>query len=269
MTNKYRTLIFVAIGLAGTSALVAFGLCGVKVSPEEPIRAVNNSRPGAPSVSIVSEASGTDHTGERGESGLPAAKKLPEKFLIDVPFTSQAPYANWDPFHEEACEEASLIMLVYFLRQQKLDQETAEREILGLIRHEIKKYGDYEDSTAEEIVTLARDYYGLTNLKVVYDFSLQDLKAEIAKGNPVILPAAGRALDNPNFKQPGPLYHVLVLIGYDRDKLITNDPGTRKGRHYAYPADTLYSAIHDFPGDKDRILEGRKAMIVVADGSGR
>lgn len=221
----------------------------------------------APKVDIV--ASDTAKDDQADDSQTLAGNKLPEKFLIDVPFTSQAPYANWDEFHEEACEEASLVMLVYYLRRARIDQEAAEREILGLIRHEIKNYDDHQDSNAEEIVKLARDYYGIDNLKVVYDFGPQDLKREVAKGNPVILPVAGRELGNPNFKQPGPLYHVLVLIGYDRERMITNDPGTRNGRHYEYSLSTLFAAIHDFPGDKEKILDGRKAMIVVADGSGR
>lgn len=188
---------------------------------------------------------------------------LPDKILIDVPFTSQAPFANWDEFHEEACEEASLIMLKYYLDGKKLTPSIAEEAIQEMIAFQIKNYGDYKDSDAGEIVKLAEDFYGVRNLKVIYDFQKEDLKKELAKGNPVIIPAAGRLLGNPYFTQPGPLYHNLVLTGYDGNTIITNDPGTRKGLGYTYNINVLYNAIHDFPGKPENITQGRKAMIVL------
>jgi hypothetical protein len=190
-------------------------------------------------------------------------KKLPEKILIDVPFTSQAPFGKWDAYHEEACEEASLLMVAYFLQNKKLTPAVAEKEIQALIAYEIKTTKKYEDSTAQETAKLGADYYGLNNLRVVYDFTADDLKKYLAQKKPIIIPAAGRLLGNPNFTAPGPLYHNLVLIGYDGDTIITNDPGTRKGQNYRYGLKTLYGAIHDFPGDKNKITTGKKAMIVI------
>ncbi len=190
-------------------------------------------------------------------------KKLPTEILIDVPFTSQAPFGKWDAYHEEACEEASLVMLEYFLQNKKLTPALAEKEIQALIAYEIKTTKNYEDSTAEEVAKLGESYYGIKNLRVVYDFTLEDLKKYLAQKKPIIIPAAGRLLGNPNFKAPGPLYHNLVLVGYADGIIITNDPGTRKGKSYKYDIKTLYNAIHDFTGDKSKIEKGRKAMIVL------
>jgi hypothetical protein len=190
-------------------------------------------------------------------------EKLPANVLIDVPFTSQAPFGKWDVYHEEACEEASLGMIAYFLKNKKLTPTLAEKEIQALIAFEIKTTKKYEDSTADEVAKLGADYYGIKNLRVVYDFTSEDLKKYLAQKKPIIIPAAGRLLGNPNFKAPGPLYHNLVLIGYEGNMIITNDPGTRKGQNYRYDIKTLYDAIHDFPGDKNKIKTGRKAMIVL------
>jgi len=154
-------------------------------------------------------------------------------------------------------------MVKYFLDKQPLTPEIAEKEIQALIKFQIKNYGDYKDSSAKDLVRLAFDYHGIKNLKVVYDFSRDDLKKYLAQGKPIIIPAAGRMLGNPNFKAPGPLYHNLVLIGYNGNTIITNDPGTRKGKGYEYESDVLYQAIHDFPGKVENILQGRKAMIVI------
>jgi hypothetical protein len=190
-------------------------------------------------------------------------KNIPDKILISVPFATQAPFANWDALHEEACEEASLIMLKYYLDKKPLTPDIAESEIQRMVEFEIKNYGDFKDTTVSETVKLAEDFYGINNLKVVYDFPKEDLKKYLAQENPVIVPAAGRELGNPNFTAPGPLYHNLVLAGYNGNTIITNDPGTRKGQGYTYNIDVLYDAIHDFPGKPEDIIQGRKAMIVL------
>lgn len=197
---------------------------------------------------------------------------LPSKISLEVPFTPQAPFANWDAYHEEACEEASLIMLKYFLDGKKLTPDKAEQEIQNMIAYEIKNYGDYEDTSAQQNADLFYAFYGKLsdgkNLKVIYDFSKEDLKKYLSEGNPIIVPAAGRELGNPYFTQPGPVYHNLLLTGYDGNMIITNDPGTKRGKNYRYNINTLYSAIHDFPGNLDDIDQGRKAMIVVSPDGG-
>ena len=99
---------------------------------------------------------------------------------------------------------------------------------------------------------------------MIYDFEKEAIREYLAKGKPIIVPAAGRKLFNPYFTAPGPLYHNLVLIGFNEtDEIIVNDPGTKRGQKYRYKLDTLYDAIHDFTGDKEEIEEGKKAMIVI------
>ncbi len=202
---------------------------------------------------------------EQEENFLPKGneQEIPEEIFIKVPFTSQAPFAVWDEYHEEACEEASLIMAYYYLQDKELNADMAEKEIQNLIAFQIKEYGDHKDSSVKEIVKMAEDFYGMENLEIIYDFEKDRIKKELAKENPIIIPAAGRLLKNPYFTPPGPLYHNLVLIGYNGDEIIANDPGTKRGESYRYDLDILYNAIHDFTGDKNLIEQGRKTMIVV------
>ncbi|MDR3559047.1 MAG: C39 family peptidase [Candidatus Pacebacteria bacterium] len=220
-----------------------------------------------------------------------AVNNFPAEIKINVPFTSQAPLGVWDQYHEEACEETTLVMLEYYLKHKPLTPKIAEDQIQKMIAFEIKNYGDYKDTNAEQTVNLFNAFYGPLparnasparvtrvgvsggrsdaggpsgkKLAVIYNFSKQEIKNWLAKGNPVIVPAAGRELANPYFTPPGPLYHNLVLIGYDGDKIITNDPGTKHGAGYTYDIGALYNAIHDFPGKPEDIDQGRKAMIVV------
>jgi len=189
---------------------------------------------------------------------------LPKKFLIkNVPFSVQSPDSKWDEYGEESCEEASEIIVNHFWKQTPLDRATMLRERNALIDFEIRTYGDFRDEDAEQIVQRLKDYFGYQNVRVVYDFSLEDLKTEIVKGRPIIIPAAGRLLNNPFFKQPGPLYHNLVVIGFDGKDVITNDPGIGRGEGYRYNENILYNAIHDFPGSLENMEQGRKAMIIV------
>lgn len=212
----------------------------------------------------VSDA-GQSEKSEKLKTEESGDRQIPFKILIDVPFTSQAPYEIWDEYHEEACEEASLAMAIFYLQGKDFTKKSAEEEIQKLIKFQKENYGDYKDSNAEEIAELAADFYGVKNLRVVYDFDKNEIKEELAKGNPIIVPAAGRLLGNPYYTAPGPLYHNLVLIGYEGDRIITNDPGTKRGEGYKYDIGTLYEAIHDFPGSKESIEKGRKAIIIITE----
>lgn len=208
----------------------------------------------------------TDNASNNNTTQIGTAS-LPAKVLINVPFTTQAPLGVWDAYHEEACEEATLIMLKFYLDKKPLTPLVAEDQIQKMIAFEIKNYGDYKDTSAQQNVGLFNAFYGPPangkKLTVIYDFSKDDLKKYLAQGEPILVPAAGRMLGNPNFTPPGPLYHNLVLTGYDGNTIITNDPGTKNGQGYRYNIDVLYNAIHDFPGDVNNILQGRKAMIVL------
>lgn len=188
-------------------------------------------------------------------------KTAPEILNLNIPFGSQAPFANWDLPYQEACEEAAIIMSHYYLTGKTLNPEIMNEEILKLVEWEEKTFGFYEDTTAEEMARILREYFEHKNVEVRYSFTMEDIKREVALGHPVILPAAGRLLNNPNFKQPGPLYHALVVKGYTKTKIITNDPGTRKGHDFLYDPEALMNAIHDW--NPENILDGKKAMIIV------
>jgi len=188
--------------------------------------------------------------------------EIPVKKILEVPFTSQAPYEDWSQPYQDACEEASAIILAYYLSDQNLNKDIANEEILNLVDWQNSNFGDFKDTTAAKTAEMIEKYYGYKT-KVAYDISINDIKLEIAKGNPVIIPAAGQLLGNRYFTPPGPVYHMLVVIGYDDDEIITNDPGTKRGAGYRYDYDVFYNAIHDWTGSYETINEGRKAMIVV------
>jgi uncharacterized protein YvpB len=77
----------------------------------------------------------------------------------------------------------------------------------------------------------------------------------------LIAHVAGRELRNKYFQQPGPLYHVLVLTGYDQRYFYAHDPGTRRGADYRYTHATIMNALHDF-NDGD-VYNGEPVVLVV------
>lgn len=189
---------------------------------------------------------------------------IPSSYKIKgVPFTTQAPLVNWDQLHDEACEEASLIIAKYYLNNTDLTTQVAENEIQNMVSWEEKNWGGHFDLTAEQTVDLAQKYFGMKNLTVKNINSLDDIKSEISQNHLVIVPAAGRLLGNPNFRSPGPVYHMLVVTGYNEEQIITNDPGTRNGENYVYSNAVFLNAIHDWTGNSENIETGAKVMIVV------
>jgi len=204
----------------------------------------------------VSVAPEENITQSEKESVLPVSNSV----LLNVPFLSQAPFAKWDALHEDACEEASSIMVKYFLDGTKtISKEQGEKEIQDLAAFEKKnKYG--LSITLNELNEIASKYYNLKAGRVEKDITVEDIKKELSSGKPVIVGAAGKVLPNPNFKNGGPNYHMLVIIGYDEKGFITNDPGTRLGKGFRYSFDDLLKSIHDW--NEKNILSGGRNYLV-------
>lgn len=194
-----------------------------------------------------------------------ALTTLPDEINLAVPFTPQAPYAVWDAFHNDACEEASVLMVARFWQNKPIGSPAlVEKELQEIKAYEDKIFGYDQDTTASETAKILTDYYHLKEVRVLYNVTLDDVRHEVLAGRPVIIPAAGRELNNPFFKQPGPTYHMLVIKGVTADgKFITNDPGTKRGADFVYGQTALYNAINDWDNITHNI-SGRKAMITVS-----
>lgn len=196
------------------------------------------------------------NTSEESESD-----NIPVEFMLSVPFTSQAPFGDWGMPYQEACEEAAALVVHYFYQGDSFTPAIADQEIKGLVSFENDYFGDYEDTTAEQTAEFIKEYWGYDRVEVIEDPTIDDIRAQIAAGRPVIVPCAGRQLGNPNFTLPGPLYHMIVVTGYDEEEFVTNDVGTRLGEGYRYQFDTIMKAMHDWNGGS--VNSGAKRIIVV------
>lgn len=183
---------------------------------------------------------------------------IPDKYLLKVAFQPQAPYGDWSQPYQDACEEAAIITVEHYYNQKPLSKDIMKNEIDAAVAWQMENWGGHHDLPADQILKLAQDYFHLDG-KVVKNYLLDDIKKYISSGLPVLAPAAGRRLGNPNFRGAGPEYHNIVIIGYDDSQgvFITNDLGTRKGKSYIYKYQTVLSAIS---GPKESM---EKAVIVL------
>jgi hypothetical protein len=175
---------------------------------------------------------------------------------------------------QEACEEASTMLVDAFWRDRTLTVDDAERDILALVAWQQQTFGYYKHTTAAQTARILREYYGYKRVDVVVGADIDDIETNIRAGRPVIVPLAGRQLGNPYYTQPGPVYHMLVVKGIaDNGDIITNDVGTQYGRNLTYDPDVFLAAMHDAPtgGDEwppdvdpvEYINSGQRAIIVV------
>jgi len=186
--------------------------------------------------------------------------RLSKSFTLDIPFICQAPLANWKTPFDQACEEAAILTVYYYFENKPVDPKIAAEEIRKIVDFETKNYNFGKSISAEQTAKIIEDYFGY-RAEVKYDISLEDIKKELIKGNPVILPVAGRMLGNPYFTPPGPVYHMLVIRGYNESGFIVSDPGTRRGANFIYSYRVLEKAIHDW--NNGDVKNGRPAMISI------
>lgn len=186
----------------------------------------------------------------------------PTSANLAVPFTSQAPFAVWDTVHEDTCEEASILMVAKYFDgvSTNLDPQATDDTLLAMVDAETKA-GLSTSLTAAELGSFTESYFVTLDAKVIEDPTIDEIKNYVRKGIPVIVPAAGRELGNPFYAGEGPLYHYVVIRGFDDDNFITNDPGTRRGENYTYAQSVIMSAMGDWNnGDP---VNGAKRILIL------
>ena len=133
--------------------------------------------------------------------------------LLDVPFTAQAPTANWDdPRQQDGCEEASLLMAWAWVNKwPSINPQDAEKTIIEMSEFEKSEYGNYLDLNAADTAQLMKDFFKYDKTEVQYDITIDDIKKELIEGNLVIVPANGKRLENASNVVDHPTERLDVL----------------------------------------------------------
>ena len=192
---------------------------------------------------------------------------LPNKHLIKTTFIPQAPEKNWDQPWQDACEEAALLTVHYYYQQLSPDDQTIKSDILKMIDFENQQSFKY-DMNLEQMELVSQKHLGYTT-KIINNPTINDIKEYLVKDIPIIVPASGKILyqENKHFKEQGPYYHNLTILGYDDDqkKFIVHDVGTQFGAYFKYSYSILMESIHDFPISKNKqdINTGDKKVLIL------
>ena len=181
---------------------------------------------------------------------------------IAVPFASQAPFGDWnDPRQQEGCEEMSAIMVHHYLQGTALSSTQALTELFEFHTWQKKNGYPLDIGIADLAVNIEQRYGYRTRIESTVQ--RESIVHYLNLGYPIIVPVAGKKLQNPYFTDGGPWYHMLVITGYDDTHFYTNDPGTKRGESYRYKHDILLDAIHDWTGKKEHIAQGKRRMLIV------
>lgn len=203
------------------------------------------------------------------EINLPDYKKIE-----NVPFVSQAPTGIWDAYHNETCEEAAALTAIYYRDGTNVDSARIEEDLIKLTDWQDENWGGNFELSVYKLQELIKAYYN-REAQIINNPTVDDIKKELVNNNPVIIPASGRTLNNPNYTGLGPVYHMLVLIGYDNNEgvFISDDIGITKGENYTFPFDVIINSIHDMPSwqenkdtinaNPDMIFSGAKNVLII------
>lgn len=195
---------------------------------------------------------------------------LPAYIEQQVPFTPQAPLAQWgDPRYADACEESSVWMAALWAdgdTREAIDGVLATQELARLSDVSVDLFDTFVDTSAQDTLWMLRSEVPGISAEIIESPDILDMKLALASGAIILAPTDGRALANPNFTPPGPERHMVVVTGYDDStgQFITNDPGTRNGNGFRYGYEHFMIAIRDYvTGNRLPITTLEKRVIVV------
>lgn len=171
------------------------------------------------------------------------------KVKLFVPFSIQIPNGSWVQPFKDACEETVLLMVdAYYQKQEFSDKNVIQQRIEKMVALEDQIFGFNKDTSTELMTRLINEYLSY-EARIVLNPDFESIIKELDAHRPVIVPVNGRLLANANYQSPAPEYHVIVLVGYDRDRMefYANDPGTKFGEQIAFSVQSLLLSNLDYP----------------------
>jgi hypothetical protein len=183
---------------------------------------------------------------------------VPVGGILKVPYTVQAPYANWK-FHQESCEEAALLMYHDFInadQRTNIPPAEADKDLRAMKTWQVQNWGSEVDLSIDRTGQLAQAYYS-------YHYQLiqvteDTIKQAIVAGHPVVVPVMTHSLQNPHYG-PQTVYHELLIKGYTDRGVVTNDAGVQEGKDWFYSWSLLMGAID---AQTPKMHQGRVGLIL-------
>jgi hypothetical protein len=242
-------LVRIEAALAAIAVMAGLGSAGLAVysARHAPVAA----QP-VPSTAVVVTAPPTPSATPSAEpTPTPSPTPLPPSvFIQHVPYTVQAPLGVWDTAHEEYCEAAAALMVGRYYQGQRYPNDRipasdADAGMAQIVQWERATWPGVLDLSLDKVAQVGQHFYNLQ--PALQPATLDNVQHALAAGQPVIIPVMTHGLPGGQaispYYNPGNVYHVIVLTGYDGTKIYTNDAGISQGQNYAYQWSTLDSAM--------------------------
>jgi hypothetical protein len=224
------------------------------------------SHPPAPSAAVVFEAPSPvavqPSAAAVKPTPTPTPAPLPPSVFIRVPYTTQAPNGTWDATHQQYCEAAATLMVGRYFRGERqtvITPPEAEKALGQIVTYERETFPGVVDLKLEQMGTVGNYFYDLK--PSTRPATLEAVKQSLATGVPVIIPVMTHGAPGGQKIAPGfgarDVYHVILLIGYDQNRIYANDAGFAVGQNWAYSWDILESAMEAQSG---RMGQGRMML---------
>lgn len=181
---------------------------------------------------------------------------IPETEPESVPFTTQAPLGMWEAPWSDYGEEACVWMAMKWAAGEDFSSiyNTAD-DLNAIAAWEEANIGSSKLADIPQVLQIVVNYFGYTKTYLSGDITEAGLRAFLDDGAVLILPVNGQILANPNYSDPAPEHHMIVVYGVTETGFLANDPGTRRGEGVEYETQKILDAIQD--------LEGERVMLVI------
>lgn len=159
-------------------------------------------------------------------SSTPQEDPQRSSVILEVPFNKQE--LPTSGMKNNICGYASLGMAAGYACGFQPSVETNVK----ILQHLGLDPDGHQLSTASNIKRAGKEMYGLD--LSLEEWSIDQIKSELAGGHPLIAGTTAREIPRAIRGYDYSGGHYLVVIGYDQDSIIVNDPGTRNGsrKHY-------------------------------------
>ncbi len=181
-----------------------------------------------------------------GDKGVVIPTIIPKKYDIqNMAFFSQAPYGNRNQPYQDACEEASLLIWRYYLKNLNKTKAEYNTDLLAMVALEMEMLWYFESTTIMEMKQIINRRDPTLHARIIEHPTIRDIEKEISQDNVVVAPFYGKWLKNPHYALWWPEYHFLVIKGYDQTNFITHDVWTLRWANREYTKTIIMENIHD------------------------
>ena len=149
-------------------------------------------------------------------------------------------------------------MVSSFYANDTIKRDEAIKHIKEIVAAKNKEFHISEDESLEKISELIKLLGLPLQTDIVENPTLEDIKKQLAKNQPIIAPVFAPAL---HYAGASSDYHVMVVTGYDdtTGEFIVNDPGLKNGKGIRFAYDVFMNAIHDL--NQKKYTAGKKALL--------